>query len=70
MNRVSHPIVGDREHGDSHHNRYFRDQLGINGLCLWAKELSFTHPATGERVQFLSPQTEKWEMILRLFESC
>lgn len=67
MNRISHPIVGDREHGDSHHNRYFRDTLQINGLCLWAKELSFTHPATGERVTFKSPQTEKWESIYRLF---
>jgi tRNA pseudouridine65 synthase len=67
MNRVAHPIVGDREHGDSHHNRYFRDQLGINGLCLWAKELSFKHPATGERIQFVSPQTEKWVSIYKLF---
>ncbi|MGZ3691351.1 MAG: pseudouridine synthase [Pseudobdellovibrio sp.] len=67
MNRVSHPIIGDREHGDSHHNRYFRDQLNINGLCLWAKELEITHPASGEKIKFISPQSEKWDTITKLF---
>ena len=68
MNRVAHPIIGDREHGDSHHNRYYRDTLQINGLCLWAKELSFTHPTTGERKKFISPQSEKWKSIYKLFD--
>lgn len=67
MNRVSHPIIGDREHGDSHHNRYYRDQLKINGLCLWAKELSLTHPRSGQKVTFQSPTSEKWQDIGRLF---
>jgi tRNA pseudouridine65 synthase len=68
MNRVSHPIIGDREHGDSHHNRYFRDKLDINGLCLWAKELTLTHPATGEKITFKSPQSEKWNKVCKLFD--
>lgn len=68
MNRVSHPIVGDREHGDSHHNRYFRDTLKIDGLCLWANELVITHPVTGEKVYFSSPQSEKWNEIFKLFD--
>lgn len=68
MNRVSHPIIGDREHGDSHHNRYFRDSLQINGLCLLASELSFVHPATGERVRFHSPISERWESVFKLFD--
>ena len=67
MNRISHPIVGDREHGDSHHNRYFRDELKIDGLCLWAKELEILHPATGEKIKFVSPQSEKWTAITKLF---
>lgn len=67
MNRVSHPIIGDREHGDSHHNRYFRDTLNIDGLCLWAKELTITHPKTGEKIKFESPISEKWQQINKLF---
>lgn len=67
MNRVSHPIIGDREHGDSHHNRYFRDSLNINGLCLWAKELTLRHPIRGEKITFVSPVSEKWQNIEKLF---
>jgi tRNA pseudouridine65 synthase len=67
MNRVSHPIIGDREHGDSHHNRYFRDSLQIQGLCLWAKSLTFRRPSTGERVCFHSPKSEKWKKIEKIF---
>lgn len=68
MNRVSHPIIGDREHGDSHHNRYFRDTLSIDGLCLWASELSFIHPTTGEQLRFQSPQSDRWKNIFKLFD--
>lgn len=67
MNRVSHPVIGDREHGDSHHNRYFRDTLGIDGLCLWAKELTLTNPRGGEKLTFTSPVPEKWKKLAALF---
>lgn len=67
MNRISHPIIGDREHGDSHHNRYFRDRLQINGLCLWAKSLTLRKPSTGEKITFHSPKSEKWENVEKLF---
>lgn len=67
MNRISHPIIGDREHGDSHHNRYFRDQLQVDGLCLWAKELVLTHPQTGAKLKFESPISDKWLKLKSLF---
>ncbi len=67
MNRVSHPIIGDREHGDSHHNRYFRDTLKIDGLCLWAKELTITHPGTGQKIKFESPISPRWQQLQELF---
>ena len=68
MNRIAHPILGDREHGDSHHNRFFRDQMKIDGLCLLAYELSFTHPRQNQKVTYRSPLSEKWKSTLRLFE--
>ncbi len=67
MNRVSHPIIGDREHGDSHHNRFFRDQLKIDGLCLSAVKLGFTHPNRNEKVEFSSPVSEKWLQLAPRF---
>lgn len=68
MNRVAHPIIGDREHGDSHHNRYFRDRLLIDGLCLWAKELTIRHPSTGEKIKFVSPISPRWQQLSELFD--
>lgn len=69
MNRVAHPIVGDREHGDSHHNRFFRDELKINGLCLKAKKLRFTHPFENKVLEIEAPRTELWDRIENLFTS-
>ena len=67
FDRVSHPLLGDIEHGDSHHNRFFRDELGIRGLCLRAASLAFTHPWTGERIEISAPANEKWAKVSELF---
>ncbi len=62
--RLSHPLVGDREHGDSHHNRFFRETLGLGGLWLKAKSIEFNHPANGERISIESPWTPRWKECL------
>ena len=67
MNRVAHPVIGDREHGDGRHNVFFRDELKIDGLCLWAKELVLRHPVSGEKIKFISPVSEKWQSLAKLF---
>ncbi len=69
MNRKSHPIVGDREHGDSRHNRYFRETIGIEGLCLRAASITITHPKTQEQMTWTSPLTKKWEALFTLFQT-
>jgi len=67
MNRVAHPILGDREHGDSHHNRFFRDELGVDGLCLRAKRLEFFHPRSHEKMIFHTESSAQWKKIAELF---
>lgn len=62
--RLSHPIVGDTVHGDSHHNRFFRTQLEAPGLWLKAKELEFQHPTTGISIKIESAWSDRW---LQLF---
>jgi len=52
---ASHPVIGDTKHGDSAHNRFFRDHLGMDRLLLMATDLSFEHPFTGSRVRLHSP---------------
>lgn len=67
LNRVSHPIIGDREHGDSRHSRYFREQLNIEGLCLRAYQIDFIHPSTLQLFTAVCPETIKWTTIKKLF---
>ncbi|MEX2499399.1 MAG: pseudouridine synthase [Wenzhouxiangellaceae bacterium] len=47
FNHISHPIVGDVNHGDRRHNRLFRIRFGCHRLLLHAVSLEFEHPATG-----------------------
>lgn len=68
FNRISHPLLGDAVHGDSHHNRFFRNHLGIEGLCLKATRLEFTHPWTGEPLTLQAPDCEKWKKIQFVFD--
>jgi tRNA pseudouridine65 synthase len=61
--RLSHPLVGDREHGDSSHNRFFREQLGHGGLWLKAHAISFPHPTTGAEFHISCEWSERWRLI-------
>ena len=73
--RKSHPVLGDAAHGDSKHNRFFREELGIAGLCLRAKrlELQVSWSLNGiegndpSKLVIESPVCEKWQRIHSLF---
>lgn len=56
--RSNYPIIGDREHGDSHHNRFFRETLGLPGLWLRASDLKFSY--RDQKFQYSAPFTERW----------
>lgn len=67
FDRIAHPLLGDIEHGDTYHNRFFRDELKIQGLCLKAHRLEFENPWSGEPLTIEAPLCEKWEKIHQLF---
>jgi tRNA pseudouridine65 synthase len=67
FDRIAHPLLGDIEHGDSHHNRFFRDHLKIPGLCLRARDLTFKHPWSAEALLIEAPDCERWQRIYSLF---
>lgn len=69
FNRISHPLLGDAVHGDSKHNQFFRNHLGIKGLCLKALRLEFLHPWSGEKIAISAPPCDKWKQIEELFLS-
>ncbi|MFK7972114.1 MAG: pseudouridine synthase [Bacteroidia bacterium] len=45
---LRHPVIGDVQHGDRHHNHFFRGEWGIMTLCLSAVKLALIHPFTEE----------------------
>jgi tRNA pseudouridine65 synthase len=58
---IAHPIIGDANHGDLHHNKFFREVLKLKGLQLRATNLSFVHPYTGERININAGWNSSWE---------
>jgi tRNA pseudouridine65 synthase len=66
MNRISHPVIGDASHGDSRHNRFFRETLGISGLCLRAISLQ-VFDAEDKPLLFKAGPSRQWEKIQGLW---
>lgn len=64
---ISHPIVGDVTHGDSRHNRFFRERFGSRRLLLHAWRLTLPHPTRdGELDLVARPSGELLELLLAL----
>lgn len=58
LRSIEHPVVGDDQYGGR------RPAAGVDRPMLHAAELSFAHPATGERVSFQSPLTDDFVAAL------
>ncbi|MGB0838593.1 MAG: pseudouridine synthase, partial [Chitinophagales bacterium] len=65
---LRHPIIGDRKHGDRHHNRMFREKYEMSKLLLHAQELQFTHPSTQQNVYIHAPFSEAMKQVVSLFD--
>ncbi|WP_417664068.1 tRNA pseudouridine(65) synthase TruC [Pseudidiomarina donghaiensis] len=55
MSHLRHPIIGDSNHGDGRHNRFFREHFGLQRLMLAATTLAFEHPYTKKTVRIELP---------------
>lgn len=67
LKHIAHPIIGDATHGKGRHNRYFAEHLGCARLLLACTELSFDHPATGQRLEIKQPVSGEFAAILVRF---
>lgn len=56
LRHLGHPVLGDERYGD---------RSLAPRLCLHARELSFPHPRTGERMTFASPVPPLFAELLR-----
>lgn len=67
MKHISHPIIGDANHGRGRHNRYFAARFGQGRLMLAATGMSFHHPATGVRLQLNAEPEASFLQVLSIF---
>jgi 23S rRNA pseudouridine1911/1915/1917 synthase len=57
MKYIEHPLAGDPKYGP-------KQTLDLDGQALHAKTLGFTHPRTGERMEFEAPMPEELEQTI------
>ena len=55
---IGHPLAGDARYGGK------AGELGLETQCLHAKNLSFSHPRTGERMDFFSALPDYFSVAL------
>ncbi len=61
---INHPVVGDKKYGYPKTNEEFSERFGLDRQFLHASKLSFTHPFTGEKLQFESPLPPELQKVL------
>lgn len=58
LRHIDHPLVGDVRHGSGAINRHYRAEYDLHRLALHASAITFTHPATRERITVDAPMPE------------
>jgi 23S rRNA pseudouridine1911/1915/1917 synthase len=69
MSSKGHPLLGDSVYGGGNTPFERRHASLLSGQCLHAKELSFTHPRTGERMTFTSPLPDDFVRLLDILDA-
>ena len=69
LTHEGHPIVGDEKYGDFTLNKAFAKGAAVTGarfdrMFLHAKQLRFTHPATGEVIELAAPLPAECKALL------
>jgi tRNA pseudouridine65 synthase len=65
LNHLTHPIIGDVNHGDNKHNQFFREHFHLRRLMLFATDLSFEHPYSQEKIHIRAPIGEQTLAIFK-----
>lgn len=67
---ASHPLIGDRVYGEGSHNRFFKNELGIEGLLLKAAKIEFDDPFGESRLKIRSYWGSTWLKVFDIFGFC
>lgn len=65
LSGISHPIIGDAEHGDTKLNRQYQLHAGVTHLMLAATRVEFTHPLTGKQIVIECPPPDSFAVVVR-----
>jgi len=69
MSYIGHPVLGDPLYGGAN-NQFCRQHPAlIEGQCLHAGRLEFTHPTSGKRVTFEAPLPENMTKIIEILRN-
>ncbi|MBQ9080742.1 MAG: RluA family pseudouridine synthase [Clostridia bacterium] len=66
MAHIGHPLMGDTVYGGGRTKFEAVHKQLIHGQCLFAGELSLTHPRTGERMHFTAPMPLEFDALLQI----
>ncbi len=64
LNACDHPIIGDTNHGDRHHNHFFRDYFGQRRLYLASIGITLIHPSTDQLVRLDTPVQDNFQQVI------
>ncbi|MFW5908825.1 MAG: pseudouridine synthase [Desulfosalsimonas sp.] len=67
LQHIAHPVIGDRVHGDSAHNRFFSDAFNCSRLLLAAVQLVFNHPYTARKTSIHAALDTTFSKIIHSF---
>ncbi|KAA1170585.1 pseudouridylate synthase [Marinobacter salinexigens] len=67
MKHISHPIIGDANHGRGRHNRYFAERFGQGRLMLAATDIAFAHPVSGDLLHIHAEPEQSFLDVLSIF---
>ena len=62
MAEIGHPVIGDAVYSNG------KNEFGVEGQCLHAKRLEFTHPITGKEMKLEAPLPEYFKNIIEHLE--
>ena len=68
LKHFGHPVIGDSQHGDLEHNRFFRSFFGFQRIFLASRTLELNHPVTGEPLHLQAPLAWRLEACLQQLE--
>lgn len=69
MSSIGHPLLGDTVYGGGNTRFEAHHRTLIEGQCLHAGELHFTHPRTGEQMHFFAPMPPQMQRLVNILFS-